>query len=331
MRYAPILVSLLLSYLPPAVAQLSINFNTPGVSIGIDVPVYPQFERVPGYPVYYAPQMSSNYFFYDGLYWVYNGDNWYASNWYNGPWGAVDPFYVPAYVLRVPVRYYRHAPSYFSGWGANDPPRWGDHWGHSWEDRRVGWNKWNRSSAPSPAPLPVYQRQYSGDRYPQATQQVAIQVKNYSYQPKEAVAQQQFKQQRAQAPAPQAQPTPRPQQAPKAQPQQAQHQSPPPPVAREQAPKAQPQQSQRPPPPAPVAREPQAPKAQPQQAQRQPPPPPVAREQPAPKAQPQQAQRPAPQAPAEREQQAPKQEAKGRDQGNQGHESKEKDPREKGG
>jgi hypothetical protein len=248
MRYAPILLSMLLCYLPPAAAQLSINFNTPGVSIGINVPVYPQFERVPGYPVYYAPRMNSNYFFYDGLYWVFNGDNWYASSWYNGPWGVVDPFYVPAYVLRVPVRYYRHAPTYFHGWRANDPPRWGDHWGNSWQERRGGWDKWNRSSAPAPAPLPTYQRQYSGDRYPQATQQVAIQTQNYRYQPKEAVAQQHFQQQRAHAPS------------------------------------AQPQQAQRPPPPhAPVAREEQAPKAKPQQAQRHSPQAPVEREQPAPR------------------------------------------------
>ena len=70
----------------PAAAQLSIGFGAPGVSIGINVPVYPQLVRVPGYPVYYAPQVNSNYFFYDGAYWVYQGDNWYSSAWYNGPW-----------------------------------------------------------------------------------------------------------------------------------------------------------------------------------------------------------------------------------------------------
>ena len=116
----------------PALAQLSINFSTPGVRISVNVPVYPQLQRVPGYPVYYAPSMRSNYFFYDGMYWVYEGDNWYASSWYNGPWWIVDRMDVPVYILRVPVRYYRHAPSYFRGWGANDAPHWGDHWGQSW-------------------------------------------------------------------------------------------------------------------------------------------------------------------------------------------------------
>jgi hypothetical protein len=198
MRFAFIALSLLLSSVTPAVAQLSINFSQPGVSIGVNFGSYPVMQRVPGYPVYYAPQARSNYFFYDGLYWVYEGDNWYSSSWYNGPWWAVDPFEVPVYVLRVPVRYYRHAPDYFHGWDANRPPRWGDHWGQSWEQRRSGWDQWNRSSAPPPAPLPTYQRQYSGERYPrQVEQQAVIISRNYKYQPKDAVARQHFEQQRS--------------------------------------------------------------------------------------------------------------------------------------
>ena len=44
------------------------------VSIGINVPVYPQMVVVPGYPVYYAPQLNSNYFLYDGMYCVGSSD-----------------------------------------------------------------------------------------------------------------------------------------------------------------------------------------------------------------------------------------------------------------
>jgi hypothetical protein len=47
------------------------NARLPNLSIGINVPLYPEFERVPGYPVYYAPEVDSNYFFYDGMYWVF--------------------------------------------------------------------------------------------------------------------------------------------------------------------------------------------------------------------------------------------------------------------
>lgn len=172
-------------------------------SIGINLPGFPVLQRVPGYPVYYAPRLDSNYFFYDGLYWIYDNDNWYASSWYNGPWGLVDRFDVPVYLLRVPVRYYRRAPVYFQGWRQDAPPRWGQHWGASWEQRRTGWDRWNRRSAPAPAPLPTYQRQYSGDRYPQAREQAVIQTRNYRYQPRDSVARQRFEQIRAQAPAPQ--------------------------------------------------------------------------------------------------------------------------------
>src|SRR5689334_4792901 len=81
------------------------------VSIGINVPTYPAMVRVPNYPVYYAPSLRANYFFYDGLYWVFNNGTWYQSPWYNGPWYAVDPFDVPYFLLRVPVRYYSVQPT----------------------------------------------------------------------------------------------------------------------------------------------------------------------------------------------------------------------------
>ncbi|MGB2902467.1 MAG: hypothetical protein WBB96_03440 [Candidatus Dechloromonas phosphoritropha] len=176
-------------------AEISIGIGLPSVSIGVNVPVYPRLVAVPGYPVYYDPQANSNYFFYDGLYWVYQDDNWYSSSWYNGPWRSVGPEYVPLFVLRVPVRYYRQPPTYFHGWRADAPPRWGDHWGREWEDRRHGWDHWDRHSAPRAAPLPTYQRQYSGARYPDAAdQQHKIRSEHYRYQPHEAVTRQHFQQ-----------------------------------------------------------------------------------------------------------------------------------------
>ena len=161
MRY--VLVVLCLLFWPVstanAQAQVSVQFSIPSVSIGINVGEYPELVRVPDYPVYYAPQLGFNMFFYDGLYWAYQRDEWYASSWYNGPWGRVDRFVVPYYILRVPVRYYRDPPQYFRGWHKNAPPRWGHHWGNQWQERRHGWDKWDRKSAPQPAPRPVYQRQ----------------------------------------------------------------------------------------------------------------------------------------------------------------------------
>ncbi len=177
-----------------AEAQVSIGIGLPNVSIGINLPLYPELVRVPGYPVYYAPRMDANYFFYDGLYWVYQADNWYSSSWYNGPWWLIEPEEVPLFVLRIPVRYYRQPPVYFRDWHANSPPRWGQHWGHGWEQRRSGWNNWKRGSAPAAAPLPAYQRKYSGDRYPRVEQQQTLRSQQYRYQPRDKIVRQHLQQ-----------------------------------------------------------------------------------------------------------------------------------------
>lgn len=172
------------------------------VSIGINLPVYPQLVVVPGYPVYYAPQEDANFFFYDGMYWVYQDDNWYESSWYNGPWWLMYPEDVPVFVLRIPVRYYRQPPMYFRGWQSDEPPRWGEHWGRDWEQRRSGWDRWDRNIVPAPAPLPVYQRQYSGDRYPQQiNQQHQLQKQHYRYQPRDPAVRKHFLEQTKQRPA----------------------------------------------------------------------------------------------------------------------------------
>ncbi len=200
MRYLIVAMALLLGPTMSARAQFSVNIGGAGFNIGINMPVYPHLVRIPGYPVYYDPDVNSNYFFYDGLYWVFSGDNWYASSWYNGPWDLVPPEAVPQFVLLVPVRYYRAPPVYFRTWYRDGPPRWGEHWGRSWEQHRAGWDRWDRRSAPAPAPLPVYQRQYSGNQYPRAIQQQqVIQSQNYRYQPRDAVAQQHFQQRAVQS------------------------------------------------------------------------------------------------------------------------------------
>jgi hypothetical protein len=199
MRYGIVVLSMLFCSVTFAGAQVSIGIGLPNLSIGINLPLYPELTPVPGYPVYYAPQVNGNYFFYDGMYWVFQNDNWYASTWYNGPWGFVEPYAVPLYVLRIPVRYYRQPPVYFRGWQSNAPPRWGQHWGREWEQRRGGWDRWNRASVPARAPRPTYQRQYTGDRYPQRIeQQHALRNQSYRYQPRDTVVRQHIQQQAGQ-------------------------------------------------------------------------------------------------------------------------------------
>lgn len=200
-HYMFIVLGMLASSVASAAVQLSIGIGLPYASIGINVPAYPELVVVPGYPVYYAPRLQTNYFFYDGMYWIFQDDEWYASSWYNGPWWIVDPYAVPVYILRIPVRYYRQPPGYFRGWRSDAPPRWNNHWGRDWERQRRGWDNWDRGSEPTPAPLPTYQRQYSGDRYPkQLEQQHELQQQRYRYQPRDPLVQQHYQQRNQERP-----------------------------------------------------------------------------------------------------------------------------------
>jgi hypothetical protein len=197
MRRLLVVLALLSAAMSPARAQVSVGIgvSVPGVSIGINVPAYPRLVPVPGYPVYYDPYGRSNYFFYDGLYWVFLGDNWYASSWYNGPWRPVVQEAVPLYLLRVPVRYYRQPPPYFHGWRADAPPRWGEHWGPAWASSHRDWDRWDRRRVPPPAPLPNYQRKFPNERYPrEVEQQQDLHARHYRYQPREPVVRQQYPQ-----------------------------------------------------------------------------------------------------------------------------------------
>jgi hypothetical protein len=194
-RYGLIAMVMLLCSVTAATADVRVGIGLPNVSIGINLPLFPELVPVPGYPVYYAPRVNANYFFYDGMYWVYQDDNWYASSWYNGPWAFVEPEAVPLYVLRIPVRYYQRPPEYFRGWRSNAPPRWGRHWGHDWEQRRSGWDRWDRRSVPTRAPRPDYQRQYYGDRYPRVEQQPTLHRERYRYEPRDSAVREHYQRQ----------------------------------------------------------------------------------------------------------------------------------------
>lgn len=188
MRHLLVVVPMLMCIAAAAHAEVRI-----GINIGVNTPRYPQMVLVPGTPVYYDAHASSNYFFYDGMYWVYSDDNWYASTWYNGPWDYVEPDDMPLYLLRVPVRYYRQPPTFFASWHGDRAPRWDEHWGNDWHNRRDGWDQWDRRRMPRAAPLPTYQRRYSGKNYPdQFEQQGSIRARHYRHHPREAVTRRRY-------------------------------------------------------------------------------------------------------------------------------------------
>ena len=185
-RFAIALLLLAASALPAAAQDY--------YDVDVNLPEYPDMQPIQDSPVYYAPAVDSNYFYYDGLYWDYSNDGWYASPWYNGPWAYVDPVYVPTYVLWVPIRYYHKHPRYWHGWNTNGPPHWGQHWGNDWQARH---NEYYRGSprGNSRAPLPEYQRNYTRANYPRAVQQQSmLHSQHYAYRPQERIVQQHYTQ-----------------------------------------------------------------------------------------------------------------------------------------
>lgn len=185
MKKSALIPALLLCLAATGCTVHSVAVDTPQASVRFHVSAYPDLVLVPGLPVYYAPRLQRNYFFYDGLYWVFEGDNWYASEWYDGPWSYVRVDYVPVFILRVPVYYYRRPPVYFRSWHRQQPPRWGERWGRDWETRHPDWHR--HDVAPPPAPRPDYQRHYRGRDYPAPGRQQELRRQHYGHQPRERV------------------------------------------------------------------------------------------------------------------------------------------------
>ncbi len=181
----------------PAAADLSIGFSSGPVSIGINVPTYPRLVAVPGVPVYYAPSVAGNYFFYDGLYWVFQDGNWFASDWYNGPWRMVAAGRRAA--LR-PARAGALLPS-----AAGVLPRLGRQraaaLGPALGPRLVrpprGLGPLGPQERAARRTLPTYQRHYSGNRYPHEEERHVVRENNYHYQPHDNVTRQHYDQQRS--------------------------------------------------------------------------------------------------------------------------------------
>jgi hypothetical protein len=96
------------------------------INIGLGVPPIvltapPQLVVVPGTPVYYAPDVSANLFFYKGRYYTVANSVWSMAPAYGGPWTVIQIGQVPAPVVAVPVEYYKIPPGQLKKHG---PPPW---------------------------------------------------------------------------------------------------------------------------------------------------------------------------------------------------------------
>ena len=111
-----------------------------GINIGVPPPPQvvieapPPLVVVPRSPVYYAPELPYNYFYYGGLYYTFHEGAWFSAVSFRGPWGFVAVNRVPRPLLAVPVQYYKVPPGHWKK--HHGPPRWardddhGDDRGH---------------------------------------------------------------------------------------------------------------------------------------------------------------------------------------------------------
>jgi len=129
MRFIMLGCCLTMACLTAGTAQAQVH-----VDIGINLPGPPALVVIPGAPVYYAPRAPANVFFYAHQYWVFGGGGWYFGPTWQGPWAVVAPGYVPAPILRVPVRYYPVPPQQWRGWRRDAPPQWEMRYGREWRE-----------------------------------------------------------------------------------------------------------------------------------------------------------------------------------------------------
>jgi hypothetical protein len=109
---------------PFAVAQdvkITIGLGVPAVPPPVVLTAPPPLVVVPGRPVYYAPDVAANLFFYKGRYYTVANGVWSMAPAYTGPWAVIQIGQVPAPVVAVPVEYYKIPPGQLKKHG---PPPW---------------------------------------------------------------------------------------------------------------------------------------------------------------------------------------------------------------
>src|SRR3989304_2225103 len=74
---------------------------SPNIHIGIQIGTPPQLVVVPQTPVYYAPALPYNYFFYGGQYYLFHNGIWHFAPTHNGPWAVIAVEYLPRPILAV--------------------------------------------------------------------------------------------------------------------------------------------------------------------------------------------------------------------------------------
>jgi hypothetical protein len=113
-----VLLLLVMSSARAADVHIGINIGPPPPP-AVVLPAPPELVVVPHSPVYYAPAVPYNFFYYGGVYYVFHDGYWFSSPSTHGPWAFVPR--VPRLILAVPAHYYKVPPGHGKKHG---PPPW---------------------------------------------------------------------------------------------------------------------------------------------------------------------------------------------------------------
>lgn len=90
-------------------AEINVNMD-----IGLPLPIIvipepPVVVLIPGTPVYHAPHVGIDIFFYSNRWYRKHNGRWYKASYYNGPWAYLPVQRIPVALVNLPPDY-RHIP-----------------------------------------------------------------------------------------------------------------------------------------------------------------------------------------------------------------------------
>lgn len=84
-------------------AEVNFNINIGAPPMIVAEPA--EVVLIPSSGVYFVADAGPDLFFHAGFWWSPQGERWYRSQVYNGPWVVVEHRHVPVQVVRVPKDY----------------------------------------------------------------------------------------------------------------------------------------------------------------------------------------------------------------------------------
>jgi len=95
-----------------ASADVSVHIGIGAPLPTVVVPAPPAVVVIPGTPVYYAPDVGIDLFFYSGRWYRKHDGHWYIATYYNGPWAYLPAARVPTVFVNLPGGSYNIPPGH---------------------------------------------------------------------------------------------------------------------------------------------------------------------------------------------------------------------------